>query len=62
MTPAGAWTKAFAALLAALIVIPVLAVVPLAFSEESFLVCRRRTGRCAGGAPSSPMRPGCARC
>ncbi|WP_158815594.1 ABC transporter permease [Methylocapsa sp. S129] len=37
MTPAGAWTKAFAALLAAAIVIPVLAVAPLAFSEQSFL-------------------------
>ncbi|SEB89450.1 putative spermidine/putrescine transport system permease protein [Rhizobiales bacterium GAS191] len=37
MTPAGPWTKAFAALLAALIVIPVLAVVPLAFSEQSFV-------------------------
>ena len=37
VTPAGAWTKAFAALLAALIVIPVLAVVPLAFSEQSFV-------------------------
>ena len=37
MTPAGAWTKAFAALLAAAIVIPVLAVAPLAFSKQSFL-------------------------
>lgn len=37
MTPAGAWTKAFAALLAALIAIPVVAVVPLAFSEQSFV-------------------------
>ena len=37
VTPAGAWTKAFAALLAALIVIPVLAVTPLAFSAQSFV-------------------------
>jgi putative spermidine/putrescine transport system permease protein len=37
VTPAGAWTKAFAALLAALIAIPVVAVVPLAFSEQSFV-------------------------
>ena len=37
MTPAGAGTKAFAALLAALIVMPVLAVAPLAFSEQSFV-------------------------
>src|SRR5277367_246669 len=37
VTPAGAWTKAFAALLAAAIVIPVLAVAPLAFSKQSFL-------------------------
>jgi putative spermidine/putrescine transport system permease protein len=37
VTPAGAWTKALAALLAAAIVIPVLAVAPLAFSEQSFL-------------------------
>ena len=38
MTPAGAWTKALAALLAAAIVLPVLAVAPLAFSDQSFLV------------------------
>jgi putative spermidine/putrescine transport system permease protein len=37
MTLAGFWTKALAALLAALIVIPVLAVVPLAFSQQSFV-------------------------
>jgi putative spermidine/putrescine transport system permease protein len=37
VTPARYWTKAFAALIAALIVIPVLAVVPLAFSEQSFM-------------------------
>lgn len=37
MTQAGAWTKVFAALLAALVVIPVLAVVPLAFSQQSFV-------------------------
>jgi putative spermidine/putrescine transport system permease protein len=37
VTPAGAWTKAFAALLAALIAIPVVAVVPIAFSEQSFV-------------------------
>jgi len=37
VTPAGAWTKAFAALLAALIAIPIVAVVPLAFSEQSFV-------------------------
>jgi putative spermidine/putrescine transport system permease protein len=37
VTPAGAWTKAFAALLAAMIVIPVLAVTPLAFSAQSFV-------------------------
>jgi putative spermidine/putrescine transport system permease protein len=37
VTPAGVWTKVLAALLAALIVIPVLAVVPLAFSEQSFV-------------------------
>jgi putative spermidine/putrescine transport system permease protein len=37
VTQAGAWTKVFAALLAALVVIPVLAVVPLAFSEQSFV-------------------------
>jgi putative spermidine/putrescine transport system permease protein len=37
VTPAGAWTKAFTAILAALIVMPVLAVAPLAFSEQSFL-------------------------
>jgi len=37
VTPAGAWTKAFAALLAALIAIPVIAAVPLAFSEQSFV-------------------------
>ena len=36
MTPAGAWTKAFASLMAALIVLPVLATVPLAFSAQSF--------------------------
>ena len=36
MTPAGAWTKAFAALLAAMIAIPVVAAVPLAFSAQSF--------------------------
>ena len=39
----GAWTKAFAALLAAAIVMPVLAVAPLAFSEQSFLVLPPRT-------------------
>jgi hypothetical protein len=33
MTPAGVGTKVFAALLAALIAIPVIAAVPLAFSE-----------------------------
>jgi putative spermidine/putrescine transport system permease protein len=37
VTPAGIWTKALAAILAALIVIPVLAVVPLAFSHQSFV-------------------------
>jgi putative spermidine/putrescine transport system permease protein len=37
VTPAGPWTKALAAFLAALIVIPVLAVVPLAFSQQSFV-------------------------
>jgi putative spermidine/putrescine transport system permease protein len=37
VTPAGPWIKALAALLAALIVVPVLAVAPLAFSEQSFL-------------------------
>ena len=37
MTPAGPWIKAFAALLAAMIVIPVVAAVPLAFSEQSFV-------------------------
>lgn len=37
VTQAGAWTKVFAALLAALVVIPVLAVVPLAFSQQSFV-------------------------
>jgi len=37
VTPAGAWTKAFAALLAAMIAIPVIAAVPLAFSEQSFV-------------------------
>lgn len=37
MTPAGAGTKAFAALLAAMIIAPILAVAPLAFSEQSFL-------------------------
>jgi putative spermidine/putrescine transport system permease protein len=37
MTLAGLWTKALAAFLAALIVIPVLAVVPLAFSQQSFV-------------------------
>ena len=41
----GAWTKAFAALLAAAIVMPVLAVAPLAFSEQSFLVLPPRTHR-----------------
>ncbi|HLW92698.1 MAG TPA: ABC transporter permease [Roseiarcus sp.] len=37
MTPAGAWTKAFAAFVAALVVVPVLATVPLAFSAQSFV-------------------------
>jgi putative spermidine/putrescine transport system permease protein len=37
VTPAGAGTKAFAALLAAMIVIPVVAAVPIAFSEQSFV-------------------------
>ena len=37
MTPAGVGTKVFAALLAALIAIPVIAAVPLAFSEQSFV-------------------------
>jgi putative spermidine/putrescine transport system permease protein len=37
MTPAGALTKAFAGLLAALVVIPILAVVPLAFNQQSFV-------------------------
>ena len=37
MTPAGLWTKIFAAALAALIVVPVLAVVPIAFSQQSFV-------------------------
>jgi putative spermidine/putrescine transport system permease protein len=37
VTPAGLWTKVFAAVIAALIVVPVLAVVPLAFSQQSFV-------------------------
>jgi putative spermidine/putrescine transport system permease protein len=37
VTPAGIGTKALAALLAALIVIPILVVVPLAFSQQSFV-------------------------
>lgn len=43
MTPAGAWTKALAALLAAAIILPVLAVAPLAFSDQSFLVLPPRS-------------------
>jgi putative spermidine/putrescine transport system permease protein len=43
MSPAGAWTKALAALLAAAIVLPVLAVAPLAFSDRSFLVLPPRS-------------------
>jgi putative spermidine/putrescine transport system permease protein len=37
MNPAGVWTKAFSALMAALIVVPVLATAPLAFSAQSFI-------------------------
>jgi putative spermidine/putrescine transport system permease protein len=37
VTPAGVGTKVFAALLAALVTIPVLAAVPLAFSKQSFV-------------------------
>jgi ABC-type spermidine/putrescine transport system permease subunit II len=38
MTPAGPWVKILAALMAVAIVAPVLAVVPLAFSQQSFLI------------------------
>ena len=37
MNPARAWTKAFSAIMAALIVIPVLATAPVAFSAHSFV-------------------------
>jgi ABC-type spermidine/putrescine transport system permease subunit II len=50
--------NAFVALAAAFLVLPILAIVPAAFSAQSFIRLPPDAGQSAGGARSSPTRRG----